>query len=250
MDEVVTLYNAGQALRGIIEYPPTPSDTAIILFHGFKGNRGYQPDDLLSQLSHALVASGFTTVRFDFSGRGHSEGSYQEMTIPQEISEADTILTYTRQLPGIKHIYLLGHSLGGVIAGMLAGYYHDWIDRLVLLAPAVSVKEFARQGQIWQSRFDPFHIPEQIMIDNVLMNGRFLRTAQTLPIMETTAQFSGPMLVIHGTDDVVIPISAVKEYQRYCMNCEVHLVRGGSHTFKGENRSLVIQRVTEFLSRK
>ncbi|WP_283590359.1 alpha/beta hydrolase [Ligilactobacillus saerimneri] len=222
MDEV-TLYNAGQALRGIIEHPPTPSDTAVILFHGFKGNRGYQPDDLLSQLSHALVASGFTTVRFDFSGRGHSEGSYQEMTIPQEISEADTILTYTRQLPGIKHIYLLGHSLGGVIAGMLAGYYHDWIDRLVLLAPAVSVKEFAR---------------------------RFLRTAQTLPIMETTAQFSGPMLVIHGTDDVVIPVSAVKEYQRYCMNCEVHLVRGGSHTFKGENRSLVVQRVTEFLSRK
>ena len=81
---------------------------------------------------------GIASVRFDFNGHGQSDGSFTDMTVMNEVSDGRAILDYVRQMPQVEHIYLLGHSQGGVVASMLAGYYHEYIDKLVLMSPAAT----------------------------------------------------------------------------------------------------------------
>ena len=72
-----------------------------------------------------------------------------DMTVMNEVSDGRAILDMSRQMPQVEHIYLLGHSQGGVVASMLAGYYHEYIDKLVLMAPAATLKT---DGACWHTQ--------------------------------------------------------------------------------------------------
>ena len=120
---------------------------ALILFHGFAGNLGYEENDLFNKVVQRVVADGVTTVRFDFNGHGKS-GSFSDMDVLREILDAIAILQYVKSLPDVSEIYILGHSQGGVVGGMLAGMYPDIIKKLILLAPAATLKEDAISGRM------------------------------------------------------------------------------------------------------
>lgn len=49
------------------------------------------------------------------------------MTIFNELADANAVLSFAQQLKGVRRIYLLGHSQGGVIASLMAAYYPDLI---------------------------------------------------------------------------------------------------------------------------
>nr|WP_318766554.1 alpha/beta fold hydrolase [Lactiplantibacillus carotarum] len=133
-------------LRGTLSIPDGATKYHLaILMHGFTSDRGTMPDQLLYQLSAKLVANQVATLRFDFNGHGESDGRFQDMTVPNEIADAEAVLTYARQLPGVKKLYLLGHSQGGVVASMLAGLYPEFITKLILMAPAATLKTDAQR---------------------------------------------------------------------------------------------------------
>ena len=90
-----------------------------------------------------------TAVRFDFSGCGKSQGRFEDMDVLREILDAIAILQYVRSLPYITDIYLLGHSQGGVIAGMLAGLYPDIVKKLILLAPGSNIENRCSEGSLY-----------------------------------------------------------------------------------------------------
>lgn len=95
---------------------------------------GYERDGLFQALADLLTEKGIAVVRFDFNGHGKSDGSFTDMNVLNEIEDAIAILEYVRKLDFVTEIYVIGHSQGGVVAGMLAGYYPDVIHKLVLLA--------------------------------------------------------------------------------------------------------------------
>ena len=113
--------------------------------HGFKGDLGYTEENLLNQLAHRLNDQGLATLRFDFAGCGKSDGQFSDMTVLSELQDGMKIIDYARQEVQAKEIILVGHSQGGVVASMLAAYYRDVIDKLVLLAPAAT-DVYKRQG--------------------------------------------------------------------------------------------------------
>ena len=65
----------------------------------------------------------------------------------------------------MSEIALLGHSQGGVVAGMLAGELgNERISRLVLMSPAAVLKDNALDGMMFGVRFDPDNITEYITV--------------------------------------------------------------------------------------
>ena len=58
-----------------------------------------------------------------------------------------------------------------------------------------------------------------------------MKTARDLPIYETSSQYQGPALMLHGTGDVVVPYTYSLRYQRIYFNGEVHLIEGEDHSF-------------------
>lgn len=244
----VEIKRDGLKLHGVLETPATPSYDIVILMHGFTGDLGYQKTALLAQIAQSLHEAGLATIRFDFNGCGKSEGQFSKMTMPNEIADGQAILTYTKSLPNIRRIYLLGHSQGGVVASMLAGYYPEDIAKLVLLAPAATLKDDAQKGQLMGVKYNPDAIPETLTLDDgTVVGGFYLRTAQTLPIYEVAQHYAGPVCLMHGDQDKVVDMVASKRYHAIYQHSELHIVAGATHQFREATRSETLKLVTRFL---
>ena len=140
----VKLKRDGLTLRGELLLPEKDSYDIAILMHGFTGNRN---GELLTALADALLEKGVASVRFDFNGHGDSDGKLEDMTVLNEIADAKVILDYAKSLEHVRNIFLFGHSQGGVVASMIAGYYPEVFKKIILSAPAATLKDDAIKGE-------------------------------------------------------------------------------------------------------
>ncbi|KFI68821.1 alpha/beta hydrolase family protein [Bifidobacterium magnum] len=252
--EDLNIEREGVALHTRITRPEMNGTTgrkypAVIMMHGFLGNLGYEPDSLFAELSDKLVAEGFITVRFDFDGRGESGGERNGFDAYREIEDAMAVLEYVRNLDEVDEISLLGHSFGGVIAGMTAGLYADVIHTLVLMAPAATAKTDAQAGHVQNAQFDPEHVSERLVIPgrDATISGRFPRVVRMLPIYETTSAFEGQTLCVQGRDDAVVSPHASEEYAKVMPHCEASFYNDLGHTFIGKDRGEALEEIAQFL---
>lgn len=237
----------GLTLRGDLIIPSAAAANLVILLHGFAGDMGYNSDSLIYQLAKHFNQAGLATLRFDFNGHGKSDGSFENMTVFNEIADAKAALDYVRNIPQIKEIMLLGHSQGGVVASMLAGYYPDLIQKLALLAPAASLKTDAQKGVLQGATYDPKHIPDLLTtIKEKQVGGFYLRIAQSLPIFEVSQNFQKPVCLIHGTNDQVVSPTVAKTYDKVYPNSTLNLLPGADHGLTGKIRPKVLELTTDF----
>ena len=243
----IALRRAGLTLRGVLEKHVDVPAPLVLMLHGFGGRMDAFPGGWYQEWSDALTAAGFATLRFDFNGHGESEGRFRDMTPYNEIEDAAAFLQYAMTLPDVTEIYLLGHSQGGVVAGMLAGYYHDVVKKLVMLVPAASLKTDAQQGTCMGVKNDPQHIPETVQIGPNEVGGLFYRMAQTLPIYEVTGQFKGKALaVIGGRDGVILPES-IRRYGACMPDCRVVEKPTLDHGLGGDEHAETVREIVDFL---
>ncbi len=244
----IALRRGGLTLRGVLEKKVAGPCPLVLMLHGFGGWTNPSPDETFQQLSDKLTAAGFATLRLDFNGHGQSEGAFREMTPWNEIEDAAAFLRYAMELPEVTEISLLGHSQGGVIAGMLAGLYPDAVKKLVMLVPAASLKTDAIEGTCMGVKYDAQHIPDHVLVGPGRdVGGLFFRMAQALPIHETTARFSGPALAIIGGRDNVVRPEDIRRYGEVMPDCRVIEMATLDHGLGGEEREDALERVVGFL---
>ncbi len=246
--QLIEVQRDGLTIRGTLTIPDGATEYNLaILMHGFTSDRGTMPDQLLYQLSAKLVANHVATLRFDFNGHGESDGRFQDMTVVNEIADAEAVLAYARQLTGVKQIYLLGHSQGGVVASMLAGLYPEFIAKVILMAPAATLKSDAQKGVLQGATYDPHQIPDWIQLPwgQLRVGGAYLRSAQVLPIYEVAQRYHGPVALFHGDQDTVVNPSASEKYQAVYENATLHVVQGADHGFQNGRARVVDSVVRE-----
>lgn len=240
----ITIQRDGLTLVGDRVEPFGEIYDMAILMHGFTANRN---TPLLQQLADELRDLNVASVRFDFNGHGESDGEFKNMTVVNEIEDAKAILDYVHTDPHVRNIFLVGHSQGGVVTSMLAGLYPDLIKRVVLLAPAASLKDDALNGNTQGSIYDPHHIPETVRLRDKKLGGFYLRTAQVLPIYEIAGRFTGPVAVIVGDHDEVVDPKYGKKYLDYYQQASLHQIANGDHSFTGEFQAEACKLATDFL---
>lgn len=240
----ITLERDGLQLVGTREEPFGEIYDMAIIFHGFTANRN---TSLLKEIANSLRDENIASVRFDFNGHGDSDGKFENMTVLNEIEDANAILNYVKTDPHVRNIYLVGHSQGGVVASMLAGLYPDLIKKVVLLAPAATLKNDALEGNTQGVTYNPDHIPDRLLFKDLTLGGFYLRIAQQLPIYEVSAQFTKPVCLIHGTDDTVVSPNASKKYDQIYQNSTLHLIEGADHCFSDSYQKNAVNLTTDFL---
>ena len=247
----ISIRRDGLTLRGRIDCPDALPAPAVILFHGFAGDIGDRPGEIYQRITEMLVEAGQIVVRFDFNGHGKSDGDFTQMDPFNELEDAFGVLEYVRTLDFVTTISILGHSQGGVIGGMLAGYCPDLIDRLVLLAPAATLKTDAQTGRCMAAHYNPAHIPESVNVDGFhVVGGKYFRIAQSLPIYEVTARFDRPVLDIHGIHDRIVDVSASKRYAQELKHCRLVLLDQLDHGLCGADQSRMLEEILALLREK
>lgn len=201
----------------------------VILMHGFMSDK---QDPIITAIASKLQEKRIAYIRFDFNGHGDSEGDFRNMTVANEIEDAKKVYEYARSLDFVGDIALLGHSQGGVVASMVAGELGAGsISGLVLMAPAAVLKDDALSGVILGARFDPVNIPEDVPIFNRRIGRENIKVAQTLPIYEIATRYAGPVCIIHGMSNEIVPYRYGVRYKDGYKDAELHLVEGENHAF-------------------
>ena len=160
------------------------------------------------------------------------------------ILDARAVWDYASALPYVHRIVLLGHSQGGVVAGMLAGRLEKAGTppaALIQLAPASILKEYARQGRFLSAHCDPVNPPDSINVYGFKLGREYILSAQTLLIEEESAWYTGPVCLLHG--------SCSERYNQLYRHSEFHRIRGTEHLFLFHRRK-VRHLILEFLSRE
>ncbi|WP_234122552.1 alpha/beta hydrolase family protein [Clostridium hydrogenum] len=247
--EIVEIKRAGLNLVGTLEKPELREGEKcplVIIMHGFTGNRN-EPMHL--SIAQELLKNGIASVRFDFNGHGESDGLFEDMTVMNEIEDAREILRYAKKLDFVQNISILGHSQGGVVAGMIAGFYPYEIACLVQMAPAATLKDDAIIGTLMNVSYNPKNIPEYVEFFDKRLNSLYFSIAQHLPIYETSAQYKGPVCLIHGTADDVVNCIASKRYKGVYDNSTLHLIEGQDHWFTEKLKDVTVLAVDFILEK-
>lgn len=179
IESVVFESSNGNKLNGWVLKPKNEIPT-ITLVH-FHGNAGF----LLSQYQAMtpLIKYGFQIFVFDYSGFGFSEGKATRKNV---LIDANSALSYVKSRPDIKDtkIVIYGHSLGGHLSAVVAEQRQADIDGLVIEGAFSSHKDIASQTA---------GIFGRILVSEKYSAFKSIRT------------FKKPVLVIHSTEDEVIP---------------------------------------------
>ena len=239
----------GLTLRGDIIKPDTEKCPIAVIFHGFMSSRDA---DMFCCIADELVKNGIAAVKFDFDGHGESDGDFSDMNVYSEILDAAKIIEYVRGLDFVTDIYIVGHSQGAVVGGMIAGYYREAVKKLVMLAPAATLKDDAQNGTCFGVEYDIYNVPNKLRMtnvngDNFDVGGLYFRIARTLPIYETTSMFKGETLIVHGTADEAVGVIGSERYDECMPNARPELIEGATHGLGDFAFGRVIKMTIDFL---
>ena len=156
----------GNNIVGVLSKPKNnETKTLVILMHGITSNKN---NHLIKDISDSLLKYNIATIRFDFNGHGESSGKDVDMTIPKEIDDAINIYNYATKIDNFSKIIFVGHSQGGLVAGLAASKLGaKKVPYLIQLAPAAVVIDLPKTGIVEGNKvFDPNNLPEKYYFGN------------------------------------------------------------------------------------
>ena len=180
---------------------------AILIVHGFAGGT-YDQEELANYLE--------LNKRFDvyqFTLPGHSK-NFSKVKSYEWIDRSEEMVEWLIE-HGYNKIYVIGHSMGGVIATHLAGKYPE-IKKLVLAAPAFhylnvqnknlnvtsSLKLIPKVFQMYGSD----EVIARMLKLNVSAIGEFMTLVRDY--YDCPKKVTCPTLIIQGNSDNLVPLSS------------------------------------------
>lgn len=254
----------GIVLRGVLN---TPDDfdkskkyPTVIFYHGFGGDRN-GTKWFRSQNAEYLTDRGYVVFRFDFSGTNESDGDFYDMTVSREEEEAIMIYNFVslRGYVNKDRIYTVGHSLGGVIATLIANRVNP--KAMILQAPASDMNnpDYLKivASTVYPDTDDnksevellkKLHETKDVDIGGVKLHKNFLRDFFKKDIYKAASDYHGNVLIIRGSKDELVFNDANQKLSKAYPNASYDQIKGADHSFTNlDDRLKVFEMMYEFL---
>jgi pimeloyl-ACP methyl ester carboxylesterase len=201
----------------------------LVFLGGFRSDM--QGAKALALRDHC-AARGQAFLRFDYSGHGASEGSFEDGTIGQWAADAARLLAALTEGP----LILVGSSMGGWIALLLARAHPARVAALIGIAPAPDFTArlmwpaFTAAQQATILRDGVLHLPsaygEPVPITRALIEDGARQLVLDAPIA-----FDGPVRILQGMADPDVPWRHALTLVDALAGPDVrlHLVKDGDH---------------------
>jgi uncharacterized protein len=154
------------------------------------------------------LATQFATIGIELHLPDLNQGGFTDLTISRQLQQAATYLT------GNEPVTVIGSSLGGWVALLLAQHYAQ-VEKLVLLAPAFGFPKLwlERLGsetlQDWQQS-GQLAVDHYVEKQSLPLQYQFVVDAQQY--LASNLERNLPTLILHGQSDAVVPIELSRNF--------------------------------------
>lgn len=211
----------GQTLVGDLHGDPT--DAMVISCHGMLSDRRGAKHVLLCE---RMAQAGIGSLRFDFAGRGESEGDLMELSYSGEVRDLLAAVEHLAGL-GMRRCGVFGSSMGGAVALLSAA-------REQRIAAVATIAAVAHPGEV-ESRYPEacagWRERGYIDLHGARLGSGFLEDAAQHDVASATSILTAPVLVLHGTEDTVVPLTDAHDIASAARNVSLHIVDGANHRF-------------------
>jgi alpha-beta hydrolase superfamily lysophospholipase len=208
--------------------PEDAPDAVLVIAHGLGEHGGRY-----AHVAEFMVAQGMAVYAVDHRGHGRSEGRRAKIDRFVNVTrDLDEVVEAARRENRDTPIFLLGHSMGGAIALAYAIGHQEKLQGLLLSGPALSLDAlpwfvralcqvltvvapnlplFAVEPELVSRdpsvvedyRSDPLNMHDKVPVRTL---GEIIKTVQWVP--RALGMLKLPMLVMHGSEDQLVPASA------------------------------------------
>jgi pimeloyl-ACP methyl ester carboxylesterase len=217
-----------------------------VLVHGFAGSTYDWEETLLAPLARSYRTVAVDLLGMGWSARGDDLAYGFDLWSRQVVDVLDAL--------GLARVTLVGHSLGGAIAAIVAGEHPDRVERLVLIAPLVPLEQSERGwffrlaeipgvGETMLGMTD--HLPQLPGFSDAYRARaravfrragtrhallRYLRQGlDTSRLQASYGRIRAPTLVVYGVEDDVVPYTAIRRAVPEIHDVLVLPVEAGGH---------------------
>lgn len=224
---------------------------AVLIIHGFAGGT-YDEEPLFFYLQPKLEFDVY-----NFTLPGHSTNLSSDVVYEDWIKAVDEKIACLKKI-GYKKIYIVGHSMGGVLATH-AAIKHVEVKKIVLVAPAFSYLSMTNENTLSKAIKSGPDILKTYQAKEVI--GRVLKVSikqlkeftklvelsQSNPSMLTV-----PTLIIQGLDDNIVPYkSSEKIFEEIVSPKWLIEVNGVNHdVFSGILVDEINEEICKFLKQR
>ncbi len=221
---------------------------AVLIIHGFAGGC-YDEESIATYLE----LKGYHV--FQFTLPGHDKKMFQHVTREEWKKSCDEHIELLIR-NGYKRIYLIGHSMGGVLACYLASK-HKEVKKLVLAAPAFKYmtfggdefklfhalrntpklfKDYGKEVLLPRALLFPISVVKEFMT--------LVDESQDLP-----SKIKCPVLLFHGTNDDVVPNTSSEYVYNSVLSKkkEIVILKNTTHDiFRSEEIDKINKKIKDF----
>jgi pimeloyl-ACP methyl ester carboxylesterase len=255
MERHLYFENEGSRLLGALHEPDGERlPLGLVYLHGWAGYR-LGPHQMFAKMGRRAAELGFCSLRFDFRGRGDSEGDTAATNLGTMISDAVTAVRLLRAETGLQRVAFIGDCSGSEVAIGAGPLDPAVVAQVLWSAPIVAgdraktdqakrksiLSQYARKvfrKETWAKAFSGRLQMGQI--GKVIRGGgkgageEGSASDREIDWLDRWLSFAGPRLYIYGGND---PTTAgcVTHYEGLCREFDQpfsqHIVAGANHAF-------------------
>jgi uncharacterized protein len=244
-------FQSSETLRGVL-CVPEGATVGVVFAHGWSGYR-CGPHRMFVNAARRLAEAGIASLRFDFRGRGDSDGQFSRTDLDEMVVDLLAAATYLDSQDGITQVVPLGICSGGNVALGAASLHHEFPGLILwstpLFAPQKPASDRARRSafflveyvkklfrrQTWAKLFRgaiDFRGVARTIKGRDKAKGRNPKDSRR-DVMTDLVGFRSPVLFIYGSRDDEA-LGAPEYYRQFC---EAHDIPATFHTVEGANHS-------------
>lgn len=231
----------GNRIFGMMYYNSASSkkQPAVILSHSSSLTH-----EAMSGYALAIAKMGYAAYCFDFCGgsdKSKSDGKTDEMTVFTEVEDLRAVVKTVKSLGYVEssEVYLLGSSQGGLVSALLADECPDYFAGMILFYPAFNIPEMVKMFSgfgDWGDFGDFGNWGDFGDFGGMMsMSEAYINSIKDFDVWSHIGKFSKPVCIIHGTADMIVPISNSEKAVGLYPSATLNKIEGANHGFNAAN---------------
>lgn len=198
--------------------------------------------DSMNAYAVGFAERGYVAYAFDFCGGSddsRSDGKTEDMTVFTEVSDLKAVVDAVSAFEFVDEsaVYLFGTSQGGLVSALAAEDYADKVRGMILCYPAFNIPDMVAMMDEYASSESGSGSAFGSFGSFGSAGEAFIETMRDYDVYAHIGGFAGKVLILHGTNDFIVPYSYSSRAAEKYANCTLHLISGASHGFNAENYS-------------